>query len=51
MATNKCEIKIFYLFKELTDYELYYKSRLELKSISREILSVNCNFICDFTPT
>jgi len=29
----------------------YYKSKLELKSISSEILPVNCKFICDSTPT
>jgi len=26
---------------------LYYKSKLELKSNSSEILTVNCKFICD----
>jgi len=27
-------------------FEPYYKSKLELKSNSSEILSANCNFIC-----
>jgi len=29
----------------------YYKSKLELKSNSCEILRVNCKFICDSVPT
>jgi len=29
----------------------YYKSKLQLKSTSSEILTVNCKFICDSTPT
>jgi len=29
----------------------YYKSKLELKSNSNEILPVNCKFICDSAPT
>jgi len=29
----------------------YYKSKLELKSNSSEILPVNCKFICDFIPS
>jgi len=29
----------------------YYRSKLELKSNSSEILRVNCKFFCDFTPT
>jgi len=29
----------------------YYKSKLELKSNSSEILPVSCKFICDSTST
>jgi len=31
-------------------YGQYYKSKLELKSNSSEILPVNCKFICDSAP-
>jgi len=31
--------------------EPYYKSKLEMKAKSSEILPVNCKFICDSIPT
>jgi len=52
--------KQIFLPKSLEDVELlnlqldfgaFYKSKLELKSNSGEILPFNCNFSCDSIPT
>jgi len=42
-------VKVDFLQKEVLGP--YYKSKLEMKSNSSKILSVNCWFICDSTPT
>jgi len=44
--------QLFVLFVlGILKYGPYYKSELELKSNSSEILSVKYKFICDSTPT
>jgi len=60
MFSNKAVFKFMHLahcccilhalFIELTHLQPYSKSQLELESNLSEILPVNCNFICCFTP-
>jgi len=47
--TDKYQWPSSQLLRETTYAEQYYKSKLELKSNSSEILPVNCKLICDST--
>jgi len=51
MGISRKESKRGKIFWGFEDKGPYYKSELELKSNSNEILPVNCKLICVFTPT